>query len=255
MSNTFTNTVHFVLQGKGGIGKSFISSLIAQYIQQESDAVCFDTDQVNTTFAHYKAFNATHIKVTDDNGLLDTIGFDALIEKIVETDKPVIIDNGANTFQPLTSYMVENDVFNLLLESGKAVFIHSIVGGGDNITDSANGFYSVLNTEGANVVLWLNEHFGSTDIQGKDFTEMKAVQEDDKIAGVVRLVARNPQTYGVDVKKMTGERLTFDEVMKKPKEFGLMSRQRLTQIKKDVFGQLDNVFFEVEEEKELTSEQ
>lgn len=48
------NTVHFVLQAKGGIGKSFVSALLAQHVLKHTGAVkCFDTDQENTTFAHY----------------------------------------------------------------------------------------------------------------------------------------------------------------------------------------------------------
>ena len=44
------NTIHFVLQAKGGIGKSFVSTLLAQHLLAETGAVrCFDTDQENTT--------------------------------------------------------------------------------------------------------------------------------------------------------------------------------------------------------------
>ena len=33
------NTIHFVLQAKGGIGKSFVSTLLAQYLLNEAGAV------------------------------------------------------------------------------------------------------------------------------------------------------------------------------------------------------------------------
>lgn len=33
------NTIHFALQAKGGIGKSFVSALLAQYLLQETGAV------------------------------------------------------------------------------------------------------------------------------------------------------------------------------------------------------------------------
>ncbi len=32
------NTIHFVLQAKGGIGKSFVSALLAQYLLQQTGA-------------------------------------------------------------------------------------------------------------------------------------------------------------------------------------------------------------------------
>ena len=45
-------TVHLILQGKGGVGKSFIAALLAQYLQEKGVAVrCFDADPVNSTQA------------------------------------------------------------------------------------------------------------------------------------------------------------------------------------------------------------
>ena len=60
------NTIHFVLQAKGGIGKSFVSTLLAQHVLAETGAVrCFDTDQENTTFTHYGALKVHHVTVTN----------------------------------------------------------------------------------------------------------------------------------------------------------------------------------------------
>ena len=49
--------IHFVLQGKGGVGKSFISAILAQFIAKNSEVMCYDTDPVNQTFAAFKALN------------------------------------------------------------------------------------------------------------------------------------------------------------------------------------------------------
>ena len=44
--------VHMILQGKGGVGKSFIASLLAQHkIADHKSILCIDTDPVNATFA------------------------------------------------------------------------------------------------------------------------------------------------------------------------------------------------------------
>ena len=47
--------IHFILQGKGGVGKSFIASLLAQYLRDRKNGqvVCFDTDPVNPTLSRY----------------------------------------------------------------------------------------------------------------------------------------------------------------------------------------------------------
>ena len=49
-----SNSVHMVMQGKGGVGKSFIAMLLAQHFKRNGDSViCADTDPVNRTFSKY----------------------------------------------------------------------------------------------------------------------------------------------------------------------------------------------------------
>jgi CO dehydrogenase nickel-insertion accessory protein CooC1 len=48
--------IHMVLQGKGGVGKSFIAAMLAQYKARKGQIpLCIDTDPVNATFHGYKA--------------------------------------------------------------------------------------------------------------------------------------------------------------------------------------------------------
>jgi len=52
--------IHMVLQGKGGVGKSFVAAPMAQFLQDKGrDPLCIDTDPVNATFAGYSAFRST----------------------------------------------------------------------------------------------------------------------------------------------------------------------------------------------------
>lgn len=240
------NTIHFILQGKGGIGKSFIAVMLAQFFKSKgADLKSFDTDQENTTFSHYKALGAQHIPVMNESRTIDAKRFDALMEKLLTEDGTFVIDNGANTFSPLLAYMVENNVISFLTENGKKVYLHTVVGGGDTLADTANGFNSIAQgIEDAPVVLWLNEHFGpmKTD-EGKDFTETKVFKANQaRLHGVVSLQARNHQTYGDDIKKMNTKRLTVEEIMQSP-DFALMEKQRIRNVAKDVFGQLEKIEF------------
>lgn len=240
------NTVHFILQGKGGIGKSFIAVLLAQYFQSKgAELKAFDTDQENTTFAHYKALGAMHIPVMTDSRTIDAKRFDALMEKLLTEDGTFVIDNGANTFSPLLAYMVENDVIPFLEENGKKVYLHTVVGGGDVLADTANGFNSIAQgIENAPVVLWLNEHFGKTQTpDGKDFTETKVFKAHaNRLHGAIMLPERNRQTFGDDVKKMNTKRLTVAEIMESS-DFSLMEKQRIRTVAKDVFEQLGRLTF------------
>ena len=238
------NSVHFILQGKGGIGKTLVSTIVAQYLKQESDTPlrCYDTDQENATFLRYKALDVKHVPVMTDNRTIDPKRFDALMIDILEEEGNCVVDNGANTFSPLMSYLLENDCFDLLRESGRKVYIHTIVGGGDTLHDTATGFMSTAKSTDVPLVLWENEHFGKlASASGKVFTESQTyIDHSARVIGRVVLSQRNADTFGADIKKMNTARLTVDEV-KASDRFNVMEKQRIKVVFKDLFAQLDQV--------------
>jgi len=236
------NTVHFVLQGKGGIGKTLVSSLIAQYIKDgyPDTLQCFDTDQENATLAAYKALNVTPVDVMNEDRTINRKMFDKMMLEILDaTDKNVVIDNGANTFSPLMSYLMENSFINLLQESGKKVYIHTIIGGGDNLKDTMSGFVSLAKQTSCPMVIWLNENasWGTTEnfVQSDVF-----VKNSDNVVGVVLLQGRNSDTFGDDIKRMQKMRLTLSEVRDSEK-FNVLERSRLNTVINDVYKKLDAV--------------
>ena len=238
------NTVHFVLQGKGGIGKTYVSTILAQWLQTKSETPlrCYDTDQENTTFSRYKALDVKHVPVMTESRTIDPKRFDALMIDILETDGNCVIDNGANTFSPLMAYLIENDCFNLLEESGRKVYIHTIVGGGDTLHDTAMGFVTTAKSTQVPLVLWENEHFGLLQsASGKSFLESQTYADNSqRVRGRIVLSARNADTFGADVKKMNTGRLTVDEV-KASDKFNVMEKQRIKVVFRDLFEQLDLV--------------
>jgi hypothetical protein len=235
------NTVHFVLQAKGGIGKSFVSTLLAQHVINETGAVrCFDTDQENTTFKHYAALAVTHIMLADQSRLIDPKKFDFLMETLLSEEGNFVIDTGANTFSNLLAYMVENEVFGLLRQVRKATYVHTIVGGGDTLADTANGFYAIAQkVSGARIVLWFNEHFGDIKTaEGKPFMETQAYRQSaGRLTGTVTLYRRNHATFGEDIRKLNTKRHTIAQALASP-EYTLMEKQRIKTFSRDVFDQL-----------------
>jgi hypothetical protein len=238
------NTVHFILQGKGGIGKTLVSTILAQWLapKDERPLRCYDTDQENPTFSRYKAMNVKHVPVMTENRTIDPKRFDALMIDILEEEGNCVIDNGANSFTPLMAYLLENDCFAMLEEAGRKVYIHTIVGGGDTLHDTATGFVATARATGVPLVLWENEHFGKlASASGKVFTESQTYADfAERVRGRVVLAARNADTFGADIKKMNMARLTVDEVRASDK-FNLMEKQRIKVVFRDLFGQLDHV--------------
>jgi len=238
------NTVHFILQGKGGIGKTLVSTILAQWLKSKDETPlrCYDTDQENPTFSRYKSLNVKHVPVMTESRTIDPKRFDALMIDILEEDGNCVIDNGANTFSPLVAYLIENDCFSLLEESGRKVYIHTIVGGGDTLHDTAMGFVSTAKSTNVPLVLWENEHFGLLQsASGKSFLESQTYAENSsRVKGRVVLAQRNADTFGADLKKMNTGRLTLDEV-KGSDKFNVMEKQRIKVIFKDLYEQLDRV--------------
>lgn len=62
--------VHFILQGKGGVGKSLVASALIQYLLQEGVPVQgIDTGPVNATLGGYKEFAAKVFNIMDGDNI------------------------------------------------------------------------------------------------------------------------------------------------------------------------------------------
>jgi cellulose biosynthesis protein BcsQ len=80
------STVHFVLQGKGGVGKSYAAVLLAQYLRQRGLPVsCFDGDPLNQTlggFASLDVKKVDFLENTEKGRRINPRRFDDLVEQI-----------------------------------------------------------------------------------------------------------------------------------------------------------------------------
>jgi CO dehydrogenase nickel-insertion accessory protein CooC1 len=90
------STIHLSLQGKGGVGKSLVASILAQYLLQRGKTVrCIDTDPVNKTLSQYRGLPTEQLKLLREGGV-DQRGFDSLMEQLLTDESSVfVVDNGA----------------------------------------------------------------------------------------------------------------------------------------------------------------
>jgi CobQ/CobB/MinD/ParA nucleotide binding domain len=235
-------TVHFSLQGKGGVGKSVVASWLAQYFRSKDLCVtCIDTDPVNATLTQFKDLNAEHLNVLKAGGINEK-QFDALVEQVCSRKGIYIVDTGATTFVPLWHYMLEHQLFRFLVDQGRRVFVHLVVTGGQGMQDTLAGFKRVAETApDKSIVVWLNEYFGEVERDGKRFEDLQLAQQfAAQLAGAVLIRERNRNTFGDDIKLMLQGFLTFDAAIRS-EQFGLVSKQRLTIVRRDLFDQLDSL--------------
>jgi hypothetical protein len=235
--------VHFILQGKGGVGKSFVASLLMQHLMQRPfGAIAVDTDPVNATLSGYRAFDVQRLELMQD-GVIQERAFDDLIEEILEKDRSFVIDNGAASFVPLSAYLSENDAIEAIIESGKEVFIHTIITGGQALLDTLNGFASLASQmpEEVKIIVWLNEYFGEIYAEDKDFLQMQVyLKYQDRVKGIVTLPSRTKATYGEDLCRLLDKKMTFAEG-RSSGEFTCMAKSRLRKMADHIFSQLDHV--------------
>jgi CobQ/CobB/MinD/ParA nucleotide binding domain len=238
--------IHLTLQGKGGVGKSLVASILAQYLREKGKEVrCIDTDPVNRTFAQYSALGADRLNLRDDHNRIEQRAFDSLIERFVnEEGATFVVDNGASTFLPLWHYLLENSALEYLRQNGRRVYVHTVITGGQALLDTLNGFHELAQTTAErNIVVWVNEYFGRVEAEGKKFSEMAAYRENsEKVCGAVIFSKRNQDTFGRDVEEMIAAKLTFQEAISAAK-LPIMAKQRLKIVQRDLFEQLDQVPF------------
>ena len=236
--------IHLSLQGKGGVGKSLVASIVAQYYgYRGAEVQCIDTDPVNQTLSQYRALKAQHLKLLT-KGNVDQRGFDQLMERLLTEEGVFVVDSGASTFIPLWSYILENKVLELLLNAGRQLYVHTVITGGQALADTLKGFGSLAeSTSQRNLIVWINEYFGRVEREGKQFVDMTVYKDNaEKVFGWVLLAKRHQDTFGRDFEELISQKLTMQEGIVEG-SFSLMSKQRIQMIQREVFQQLDALSF------------
>jgi len=236
------NSINLVLQGKGGVGKSFISSMLSQYFLDNKKVNFFgaDTDPVNHSFSNISRLNARNIEILKDGAILQS-KFDGMFESIINEEQiTFVVDNGASTFIPMIKYIKDNDIISMFDEMNRPFYIHTIIVGGQSQADTIQGlttlFELIEKSNNIKLIIWLNEFQGEVKL---DTNLMKLVK--NKTAGVVVVKNWNSDAFTSDLEKMTTNRLTLEEALQSS-DFNLMAKNRLKRIFNDVYVQLDSIF-------------
>lgn len=233
--------IHMILQGKGGVGKSFIAAVLAQYkLSKGQRPLCIDTDPVNSTFFGFKGLDVRRLHILDGDEI-NSRNFDTLVELIAPSKDDVIIDNGASSFVPLSHYLISNQVPALVHEMGHELVVHTVITGSQALLDTVSGFAQLASQfpREAWFVVWLNPYWGPIEHEGKGFEQLKAYKDHkDRVSAIVEIPALKQETYGRDLSHMLEQRLTFDEALASD-SLTIMTRQRLKIVRGQLYDQVD----------------
>jgi hypothetical protein len=165
--------IHLVGGEKGGVGKSMLSRLLAQYfIDHEMPFTAFDTDRSHATLSRFYGEYAAPV-VMDRYEALDRI-----VETAVEEPgKRVLVDLAAQTHEPLVRWMDESGVLDMADLSGLGLYYWHVMDAG---RDSVDLLARLLDRFGQRVryVLVLNQ------LRGEDFGQLERSGLLERAAGL-----------------------------------------------------------------------
>ena len=246
-----SKTIHIVMQGKGGVGKSVVARLIAEYmIEKERSYAAFDADPVNQTFGALTGFGVEIVDLVKA-GNVDAARFDGLVEKAMASEtEAVIIDTGAAAFLPLLRYIEDTALPELLAENGHELFFHTVVTGGPSFDDTFEGFARMSERFGddANVIAWVNSYFGDVENEGTAFSDMKDVKDlikREKLAGII-MIPEMSDLPRADFSAFLKRDTPFARI-KDDTDVSLMARSRLQKLSRQFFEAMDSVLGDVDD--------
>lgn len=127
-------TIHFIGGEKGGVGKSVVARLLAQYmIDHEMPFIGFDTDRSHGSLLRFYAGYAAPT-VIDNYQSLDTI----IETASAQPEQRILVDLAAQTHYPLALWIEESGVLELAEEIGISICYWNVMDSGKDCVDLLN---------------------------------------------------------------------------------------------------------------------
>jgi len=124
-------TIHLIGGEKGGVGKSVVARLLAQYmIDHELPFTGFDTDRSQGSLRRFYADYASPTLIDNYESL------DAILETAsAQPGQRILVDLAAQTHHPLTLWLEDSGVLELAEELGIAVCYWNVMDSGKDCVD------------------------------------------------------------------------------------------------------------------------
>ena len=226
--------VHLVGGEKGGVGKSMLARLLAQYfIDHDLPFTGFDTDRSHGSLLRFYAEYASPVLVDRYEAL------DRVVEHAVEhPGQRVLVDLAAQTHEPLVRWMEESGVLDMADLSGLALHYWHVMDAG---RDSVDLLARLLDRFGQRMryVLVCNE------LRGDDFALLERSGQFERALGLGARAIRIRRLHDSVVQKIDARNSSFWAARNLTGAdgpgLGLMERQRLKLWLAHAYGELARV--------------
>lgn len=226
------STIHFIGGEKGGVGKSVVARILAQYlIDKNIPFVGFDTDRTHGALLRFYSDYASPTVIEDYQSL------DAIIETAVANpEQRIIVDLAAQTHYPLADWMETSGVLELAEEMGIRLYYWNVM---DSGKDSVDLLAKLLDQYGSklNYVLVQNQ------LRGEEFTTLEFSGVKDRALDKGAKVVVIKRLHTPTMQKIDANSLSFWAARKRDLEhldtLGLLDRQRVKMWLNHAYNQID----------------
>ncbi len=230
-------TLNFIGGEKGGVGKSVVARLLAQYFIDKSRAFTgFDTDRSHASFTRFYADYAAPVVVDSYEGLDAIVGeFEATAEG--DDAKCVIVDLAAQTAAPLARWIHDSDLINLMHDMGVAVNFWHVADAGK---DSVDLLDNLLQTYGQGPNYFIIRNLG----RGSDFSQLDRSDAMKNALALGASVITLASLHEASMRKMDRQNTSFwaaCTTTSGPDALGMLERQRVRMWLRSSYAALDTL--------------
>jgi len=224
--------VHFIGGEKGGVGKSVVARVLAQYfIDNNLPFVGFDTDRSHGSLLRFYTGYASPVVVDSYESL------DAILEAAIEhPEKRILVDLAAQTHEPLAKWMAESGVLEVASEAGIALNYWHVMDSGKDSVDLLQTLFKRFDSR-LNYVLVLNQLRGDNfDLFEKSDAKQQALELNARIVNLKRL--HEPVIAKIDAGSSSfwaAKNKSADDV----NGLGLLERQRVKMWLKNAYEEIE----------------
>ena len=228
------NKIHLIGGEKGGVGKSVVARVVAQYlIDKNIPFLGFDTDRSHGSLLRFYSDFASPVVVDSYESL------DAIVEAAVEhPDKRVLVDLAAQTHEPLVKWMDDSGVLETAEELKVSFCYWHVMDSGKDSVDLLKKLLDRFGTR-LNYVLVLNQ------LRGDNFEIFNASGEREHALSLNAQVITIKRLHEPIINKIDAGSTSFwaakNRSVTEVKGLGLLERQRVKLWLRSAYEQIDTV--------------
>jgi hypothetical protein len=224
--------IHFIGGEKGGVGKSLVARVLAQYlIDHERPFLGFDTDKSHGALMRFYAGYASPVVVDRYESL------DAIVEAAAaEPDRSILVDLAAQTQDALTQWMDDSGLLELSSEMGLALTYWHVM---DSGRDSVDLLKKLLDRFGSR----LNYVLVQNHVRGDNFDILEASGEKKRALELHARIIDIKRLHEASMVKIDSHSSSFWSATQNTDAhaLGILERQRVRMWLKNAYSEIDTL--------------